>query len=98
MSTILNLCKLYFLKNLKLVCLEIILINGKIKPKKITIKLSKYSLYINKSLTRLKTENSELKIQNSSILAIGKLIPNTNKVNSIMLIKYVNYESKEVIN
>ena len=87
----LNLCKLYFLKNLKPVCLEIILINGKIKPKKITIKLNRYSLYINKSFAKLKTENSELKIQNSSILAIGKLIPNTNKKNSMTLIKYINY-------
>lgn len=89
----LNLCKLYFLIYLSFVCREKILIKGNIKPKKITTKPSKYSLFIINSLEILKIENSELKNQNSLIFANGKLTPNIKSINSKKLKKYINYES-----
>jgi hypothetical protein len=42
----------------------------------------------------LNSENSDEKIQNSSIFAIGKLTPNTNKVTSKRVNKIeINYNS-----
>ena len=64
---------------------------GNINPKTITIIPSKNSLFIIKFFEMLNTENSEVKIQNSSIRAIGRVTPNTKKTNSMKLKNTNNY-------
>ena len=59
MSTILNLCKLYWFMNWILVWRQMILIIGNINPKLITIIASKISLFIIRSIAILKIENSD---------------------------------------
>ena len=49
--------------------------------------LRRNSLLIIRSLEILRIENSEVKTQNSSILAIGNVTPRINKINSIKLKK-----------
>ena len=49
--------------------------------------LRRNSLLIIRSLEILRIENSEVKTQNSLILAIGNVTPRINKINSIKLKK-----------
>ena len=64
---------------------------GNINPKTITIIPSKNSLFIIKFFEMLNTENLEVKIQNSSILAKGRVTPNIKKTNSMKLKNTNNY-------
>ena len=82
MSTIENLCSGKDSNNVTGKILVKSLKTGKINPNVRITKASRYSLLTNKLFVRESIENSEVKNQNSSILANGSETPKSNKTNS----------------